>query len=323
MSFRDRIRERLGKEAEGPDPRDLVRKPLPQGELRIGAITYCRNEKNFLPLWIKYYGEQFGLDNLYVIDDNSDDGSTNDLPVDVIRVPEIRDGEFNVTRMTFVGNFARALFELYDVLLFCDTDEFVIPDPEKYDGLRDYIEKQPDNVLAVGAMGLNMVHATKAEAPIDLSKPLLGQRQLAKFLPLMCKPSIKWVLGHWSAATHGVNAPYEVDPDLWMFHFKYGDEGLLQEAADHRRAMVEADGRSSGTSWSKSGDELVGLLREITAEVTDVATVPEFRPWRGEKLAELVIHDTPIRWRAPIGNQTRSMRRRPLVRVPERFHGLV
>jgi hypothetical protein len=307
----------------GPDPRDLVRKPLPEGELRIGAITYCRNEKNFLPLWIKYYGEQFGLENLYVIDDNSDDGSTDNLPVDVVRVPEIRDGEFNVTRMSFVGNFARALFELYDVLLFCDTDEFVIPDPDKYSGLRDFIEQQPEDVLAVAAFGLNVVHATKAEGPIDLSRPLLGQRQLAKFLPLMCKPSIKWVLGHWAAATHGVNAPYEVHPDLWMFHFKYGDEGLLQEAADHRKSMVEADGRSATTSWAKSGDELVELLHEITADVTDVTAIPDFQPWTGDKLAELVIHDTPIRWRAPIGNQTRSMRRRPLVRIPERFHGIV
>ena len=92
----------------------------------------------------------------------------------------------------------------------------------------------------------------------------------------MCKPAIKWVPDHWSAGTHGVRTPYAVDPDLWMFHMKFGDRDHLQEAADHRQRMVEADGRSRETQWRQGGDTLVDLLERIT-EGADAATDPRVR----------------------------------------------
>jgi hypothetical protein len=167
-----------------------------------------------------------------------------------------------------------------------------------------------------------VVHDVGSEPPLDLTRPLLGQRQLAKFLPLMCKPAIKWVPGHWSAGTHGVRTPYRVDPDLWMFHMKFGDRDHLQEAADHRQRMVEADGRSRDTQWRQGGDTMVDLLERIT-EGADASQIPDFVPPAGEKLDALVVEDPPGNWRAPKGSQMTLMEKRPLVRIPKRFHGLV
>lgn len=303
--------------AHTPAPRD------PGEPLRIAAITFCRDEGRMLPLWIRYYGQQLGVDNLYVVDDNSEDGSTDDLPCDVLHIPPIRGGKFNTTRMAMVGNLGRSLLELYDVVMFCDTDEFIVPDPDRWAGLKEYVEARTDDGLnAVGSLGFNVVHHVGAEPPLDLTRPLLGQRQLAKFLPLMCKPAIKWVPEHWSAGTHGVRTPYAVDPDLWMFHMKFGDRDHLQEAADHRQRMVEADGRSADTQWRQGGDTLVGLLEQITHGV-DAVDVPEFVPPTGEKLAALVTEDPPGNFRAPKGSQMKQMENRPLVRIPKRFHGIV
>lgn len=295
----------------------------PDEPLRTCAITFCRDEGRMLPLWVDYYGGQFGVDNLYVVDDNSEDGSTDDLPCDVIRIPPIRGGKFNSTRMAMVGNLGRALLELYDVALFVDTDEFIVPDPDRWPDLRSYVEaRSAEGLGAVGSIGLNVVHDVEHEGPLDLSRPLLGQRRLAKFLPLMCKPAIKWVPAHWSAGTHGVRTPYRVDPDLWMFHMKFGDRDHLQEAADHRLRMVEADGRSRDTQWRQGGDTLVDLLERITAGV-DAEQVPEFVPPSGEQLDALVVEDPPGNWRAPKGSQMTLMEKRPLVRIPERFFGIV
>ncbi len=295
----------------------------PADPLRIAAITFCRDEGRMLPLWIRYYGAAFGTENLYVVDDNSVDGSTDDLPCDVLHIPPIRDGKFNSTRMAMVGNLGRSLLELYDVVMFCDTDEFIVPDPERWSGLKEYVEtRSGEGINAVGSLGFNVVHHVGVEPPLDLTQPLLGQRQLAKFLPLMCKPAIKWVPEHWSAGTHGVRTPYAVDPDLWMFHMKFGDRDHLQEAADHRQRMVEADGRSRDTQWRQGGDALVELLEQITAGV-DAAQVPEFVPPTGEKLAGLVVEDPPGNFRAPKGSQMKLMKDRPLVRIPQRFHGIV
>ena len=316
---RDLLRRRTL--AAAPEPQDSPSRRDPDEPLRIGAITFCRDEGRMLPLWIRYYGGLFGNDNLYVVDDNSEDGSTDDLPCDVLHIPPIRNGKFNSTRMAMVGHLGRSLLQLYDVVLFCDTDEFIVPDPEKHTDLKAYIEAQ-DGIGAVGSLGFNVVHNVGSEPPLDLTQPLIGQRQLAKFLPLMCKPAIKWVPAHWSSGTHGIRTPYAVDPDLWMFHMKFGDRDHLQEAADHRLRMVEADGRSRDTQWRQGGDTLVELLERITAGVEN-ADVPDFVPPTGERLAHLVTEDPPGNFRAPKGSQMKLMEDRPLVRIPARFHGLV
>jgi hypothetical protein len=310
-------------QALDPEPGPVQRDP--DEPLRVAAITVCRDEGRMLPLWIRYYGEQLGVENLYVVDDSSVDGSTDDLPCDVLHIPPVRGGKFESTRMRVLAGLGSGLRALYDCVIFCDVDEFIVPDPDRYSGLRDFVGRQlasgaaPD---AVGVLGLNVVHAVETEAPLDLSLPILGQRELAKFLPVMCKPSVNFSGAPWYAASHGIKARYRVDPDLWMFHMKFGDRDHLQEAADHRRRMVEADGRSQDTQWRQGGDTLVDLLERIT-EGADASQIPEFVPPAGEKLEALVVEDRPGSWRAPKGSQMTLMERRPLVRIPKRFHGIV
>jgi Glycosyl transferase family 2 len=294
----------------------------PDEPLRIAAITFCRDEGRMLPLWIRYYGGQFGVENLYVVDDNSEDGSTDDLACNVLHIPPIRGGKFESTRMKFLAGLAASLRTLYDCVVFTDVDEFVVPDPARHSGLKDFIVRQGDDRPAVAALGLNVVHVTGTEPPLDLSAPVLSQRSFAKFVPVMCKPSVNFAGAPWFAASHGIRAPYAVDPDLWMFHLKYADRELLREAADHRLRMVEADGRSRETQWGEGSETLVGLLDQITADV-DPAGVPEFRPPTGRALADLVVQAGPGRFRAPKGAQMQLMETQPLVRIPDRFHGTV
>ncbi len=107
-----------------------------------------------------------------------------------------------------------------------------------------------------------------------------------------------------------------------MFHMKFGDRDHLQEAADHRQRMVEADGRSRETQWRQGGDTLVDLLERIT-EGADAAEIPDFVPPTGAKLDALVVEEPKGNWRAPKGSQMNLMEKRPLVRIPQRFHGIV
>lgn len=311
-----------GAPAQRPAPENWRRQREPGEPVRTCVITFCRDEGRMLPLWVQYYGREFGVDNLYVVDDNSTDGSTDDLPCDVLRIPAIR-GDFNRVRINMVSRLAQSLMQLYDVAIFCDTDEFIVPDPERWPSLKDYVEtRTEEGIAAVGSIGLNVVHHVGQEPPLDLGSPLLGQRRLAKFLPLMCKPAISWVPVNWSAGTHGIRTPYEVDRDLWMFHMKFADRDLLQEAADHRLRMVQMDGRSATTQWSEGGDSLVRVVDEATTGVA-LDDVEEFVPPRGAELANLVVEDPTGNWRAPRGAQKTLMERSPLVRVPQRFHGRV
>jgi hypothetical protein len=294
----------------------------PSGPVRLAVLTMARDEAVLLPKWLGYYGAQVGVENLYIVDDNSRDGGTDGLACNVLRVPEIRGGQFEVARSRVLGGLADALLALYDAVLFVDVDEFVVADPLRFDSLPAFVAEHR-NASAVGVLGLNLVHHLGVEAPLDLSRPVLEQRSLAKFVPIMCKPSLNLSGARWVAASHGIRTAYEVSPHLWMFHLKFADRDLLEDAATRRLDMVENFGRSPKSSWSKSGAELVGLLEEITAQIDQGDQVSEFAAPTGQALADLVVRDEKGNHRSPKGGQVEVMRRRPLVRVPARFQHLV
>ena len=285
-------------------------------------MTLVRDEAAMLPRWLDYYGGQLGYDNLIVFDDNSVDGSTDNLPCTVHHMPplEISRVPFLQAWMDLMSGTASGLLSWYDVVVFTDVDEFIVPDPDKFDGLRGFLEARADQDV-VGSLGLNVVHHAATEPAIDTTKPLLGQRSYAKFTPLMCKPSIKRVPAEWTAGTHGIRAPFTVDPDLFMLHLKFYDRDELRRIAEHRNALVAADGRASGSSWSKSADDMVEAL-DRAFDGVDLAAVPEFQP-ASVDVSSLVITDPRDGYRTPKQGQVQALATQPLVRVPERILSLV
>ena len=289
---------------------------------RIGAITMVRNEGPMLHKWVDHYGAQLGVDDLVVLDDNSDDGSTSGLDCRVVGIKPMT-GHFELTRMKLVSRVAADLLKRCDAVVFADADEFILADPAKYDSLRDFVAARP-GVDAVGVLGLNVIHHLSVEGPLDYSRPFLGQRYLAKFIPLLCKPSVKWVMNPWAAASHGIrDTTFAVDPELYMFHMKFADRDHLKTVADHRRAMVEMDGRAETSSWKFSGDDMVALLDEINADLPrDIADLRVFQPGNVELAGIPVTFDTGVT-RATGRRQVPAMRARPVVRIPDRFLELV
>lgn len=287
--------------------------------VRLAALTMVRDERVMLPRWIDHYGRECGTDNLFVIDDASTDGSTADLPCSVIRIPSWGDKHFESTRMRLVSNVAAGLLEAYDAVLFADADEFLVADPERHEGLVDLLGSRPDHdVLA--AQGLNVIHAPE-EPTLDPARPVLDQRAWAKFVPLMCKPAIKRVPAPWVAGSHGLTRPFEIDPDLYLFHLKFVEREHLRTTGDHRKALVDAEGRAAETAWQFGGDDLVALLDEITRDV-DPAEVTPYRP-RRKQLSKIVRQGEGGNYRAHGRRQFNAMRAQPTVAIPERFRGLV
>ncbi|CAF4409086.1 unnamed protein product, partial [Adineta steineri] len=50
------------------------------------VFTICRNEKGYLPIWLRYYRRHFADKDIYILDNDSNDGSTSNLTVNVNRV---------------------------------------------------------------------------------------------------------------------------------------------------------------------------------------------------------------------------------------------
>ncbi|NGN95614.1 glycosyltransferase family 2 protein [Nocardioides sp. KC13] len=284
---------------------------------RIAVLTIARDEGEMLARWVDHYGRQAGHENLIVFDDGSTDGSTDGLACTVQHLPGFRKGNFEAGRMGLASGVAHGLLGIYDVVIFTDVDEFLIPDPARYADLSDYLARRPERVIAPFA--LNVIHHTAVEGPLIDGKPILGQRAYAQFAPLMCKPSVKRVPAAWTSASHGIKAPYVPDPGLFMVHMKFADVDLLRRQADRRNELARTVGRGKGSSWGRSGDDLADLLTAATASVT--GDVEEFDP--ASVLPARLVREEDGVHRAVGPGHIDNLRNQPLLRIPERLHGIV
>ena len=194
--------------------------------MKNAAVTFVYNETFSLPLWIRYFGAQFGRENLFVVDLGTNDGSTNDLGI-VNKIAMPRDDLDEYTRTNFINCLQQGLLNYYDTVVYSDADELVVPDPELYPNLRVYLEQRTFDYAS--CVGLNIVHMLNLEEPIDLTRPILQQRRFAKFQSATCKSCVSRVPMNWSPGFHCGDKPPKIDPALFLFHTKWMDYTLAMQ----------------------------------------------------------------------------------------------
>ncbi len=207
--------------------------------MQTAVITHVFNESVNLPIWIAHYGRNFGTANLYVFDHGSTDGSTSGLgQVNVIRVPHTPFDD--VKKSDVVSHLHTVLIQHFDCVIVTDCDEVIVPDPAKYKNLATYIEiKRP---IVAACIGLHVHHILTQEAPIDLDKPILSQRRVARFSGSGTKPLISSVPLRWLPGAHGSSVKPAFDSDLFVFHTKYVDYNIAM-----KRQII-----NSTNSWSEA-----------------------------------------------------------------------
>jgi len=168
-----------------------------------------RNEYRFLPLWIKYYSELFGMENLYVLDHCSTDGSTKDLKCNVEIVGENvkfcnHDWIYEIMLKKHIE-----LLKEYNYVVSVDADEFIFT---KHGNLRDYIENNKSNEIT-RCTGYEVMHMLN-EDHLDWNKPILiKQRNWWIRLNTYDKESIVTKETNWSRGRHYTKGKEREKPD--------------------------------------------------------------------------------------------------------------
>ena len=283
---------------------------------RVVVLTMAQNEADMLRRWVDYYSRQVGAENLVVLDDNSDDGSTDGLSCTRLQVPPGPwKSSWAQTRLGLVNGMSRGLLACYDVVVFTDVDEFLVPDPARYDGLIDYLRTNQDRKI-IAPLAVNVLHIPAVEPALDPGRPVLMQRRFVKFAPGMCKPLIKRVPADWTAAFHGVAKPFEIDRDLLMLHLKYCDLPSLIKTSEHRHASREEGRGHRRSAWVLETQDLTSRLLSWV-QTPDEQDVAEFDP-REPDLTNIVRRKEKGYFRSH-GPQLEAMEQNPLRQLPQRM----
>ncbi len=231
----------------------------------LAAITMVYNEPNYLPIWLGYYSRQVGAENCFIVDHGSDDGSTSGLgAVNVLRLP--RSPMDDPKRTRFISSLTNGLLEYYDTVIYSDVDELVIAHPGRFDGLLDFAVKNA--VPTLWAAGFEVQHLPDEEPPIDLARPILQQRQWARFWGGECKCVLTRTPISWEPGFHRSNAEVAFG-DLTLFHLRYFDRdlGLKRLAKTRVQAWPDQDSnlhqRWDDDFWLTKFNDFVGFSKNL------------------------------------------------------------
>ena len=208
---------------------------------KIAAITMARDDEFFLSRWIAYYGKQFGTENLYILLDGTDQkipknsGNTNVTKLPHEPMSRAMGDKYRIGKLS---ELAHELLTEYDIVIGCDSDEFLIVDPKTKKTLSEYLSNKKIHTTLSG-LGLDIGQHLYTEAILDKDAPFLEQREYALLSTRYTKPVVINKPVTWGSGFHSIKGHnFHIDKNLYLLHFGAIDMDMLEQKAKKR-----------GTDW--------------------------------------------------------------------------
>ena len=190
---------------------------------KCAIFSIVKNEKYFLPKWIKYYSQFFEKNDIYILDHESTDGSTENIDVNVKKIKHniaFDHGWLN----TIVPEFQRELLKKYEVVIFTEIDEFIYSLDFDLNILIDCFIKTNDKVLT--ATGYDIKHNLNVESDLKINDCIIENRNFwyrnkDYDKTLISKIPLYWGIGFHICGNHDKNYKYNLHlMHLHKFDFK-------------------------------------------------------------------------------------------------------
>ena len=269
----------------------------------------ARNDDFFLRRWTAYYGSRLGEENLFVFLDGKDQPLPDWCPKAHIMPIDKVQGQVAQTdrlRINIMSDYAAGLFaQGYDLVLGCDADEFIIPDPALWKGLGEYLQQARIDG-SISALGIDVGQRTSEEGDINGEGSFLTQRHYAEIGTRYTKACIISEPLRWGSGFHRVKGRnLHIARDLYLFHFGYFDLARI------RARFADKDRLAGG--WERHLKKRVRTIRRCSSR--------KAHPWepsvRFARLLQSVCR--------PIYalNKPAMLGISLIVRIPERFQNIV
>jgi hypothetical protein len=226
---------------------------------KVAVITDANSAGFFFPLWHRYYGGQFGAKNLHVVTYEGMKPLFADFELG--NLWEINATYDNKLRAGVISDLVGILLRSYDVVLRCDVDEFLVPEPAARTDLAAFVErnKQP----YVTSQGIDVIELEEDE-PLDLEQPVFGvQRRFGRRAAALNKTALTTQPLRWAEGFHAASVP-PVFAGLYNLHLKFAD--IKSRIAWHERMLAGIHPENSAYKYFGVGAEhLQGIQRNLAA----------------------------------------------------------
>ena len=223
--------------------------------MRVAAVTFVRNEFDLLPVWLKYYYSQ--VDEIYVMNPAKEKypGEFHEVFYEDEDNSSIEQARDQVHRLL------EKLIKEFDWIVYGDADEFVVPDPAKYKGLRDFLQFQDQDVIYCSGYDILQDNLPA----LDFSKPLLEQRKRWTPAHPYNKPIVFRKIQDWADGWHYTKPLMEkankANVDLKEAISKVKNENLY--LIHLKRACVDLYNRRQGVNGGHRGDWMAWLDQAV------------------------------------------------------------
>lgn len=285
----------------------------------MAAVTMVYQDHFFLERWVRYYSEQIGRENLYILRHGADPEIDRIAEgANIIHVPNLPDkSRLDRERWGMLSQFASGLTLYHNWVLTNDVDEIVALDPAIGHSLPNYLNNLFENGApqVISPFAVEIIHTPASEKdPILPDYRILERRRNFRINSNYAKPCLIRNRIRFSVGGHGSNIQdVTLDPNLYLFHLRYVDDVISRQRLAARRELEL--GRGSGEAlrdgtWAKS---LAAYETLCTGQpVAERSSFPE--------ITDMMIDG---RTQAATGNWFfKTYRSKELYRLPERFSKL-
>ena len=164
-------------------------------------ITVKQTNSYWHPLWERYYLPHFDHTEVMTIESDK-------------HPPSMVTWKF-ITHM--VNDALDRMLKIHDLVMLADIDEIIVPDPEKYHDLSEYLDCFGGD--AIRTKGYNVVESPEDE-PFDIDKPVTSQREYWSRELLYDKPALTRVPFIYTVGQHHCTRIVDRDDDLVLFHLR-------------------------------------------------------------------------------------------------------
>jgi len=246
---------------------------------KCAVFTIVKNESFFLPIWLKYYKKFFDDSDIYVLDHQSTDGSTNNLTVNV--VPIVNELAFDHQWLVeIVQLFQKELLENYDCVLFAESDEIIYSvEKELNEVVDDFLSS---NYNYVRCKGYEIIQDLEKEKSLSLDDSIIQNRNYwfdnwMYSKSLLSKVPLNWIWGFHNLTSYPNDFRLDIPGafGLTLCHLHRVDFELMLKRHEERATKWKLKNDGSAAGYQHRIGDREGVLQYFNKPVVEGCLIEE------------------------------------------------